>query len=127
MPGRRSARSDERSQAKRAVGAKADRRPRGEVIWYGYLGPDRQPLPGFGAYRIKQPAYDEGNLAVSRAFGDRLERPFVSSVPDVRKFDFNPETDHFIILASDGVWDVMTSKEAVNFVRYTLWVGLFPR
>ena len=67
-----------------------------------------------GAYRIN------GNLAVSRAFGDRLERPFVSSVPEVRKFNVDADNDHFIILASDGMWDVMTSKQAVEFVRLIL-------
>lgn len=34
--------------------------------WYGYLGPDRQPVAGMGAYRMN------GNLAVSRALGNWL-------------------------------------------------------
>ncbi len=86
----------------------------GNVRWYGYLGPDRQPVPGMGAYRIN------GNLAVSRAFGDRLETPFVSDEPDICCFERNHETDRFIILASDGLWDVMSSQEAVRFVQQIL-------
>lgn len=86
----------------------------GNVRWYGYLGPDRQPVQGMGAYRIN------GNLAVSRAFGDRLETPFVSDEPDVEKFDRDHDADRFIILASDGLWDVMTSQEAVKFVMQVM-------
>jgi len=86
----------------------------GDVSWYGYLGPDRQPVPGMGAYRIN------GNLAVSRAFGDSLERPFLSDIPDVKCFTRNKESDRFIILASDGLWDVMSGKEAVRFVQQIL-------
>jgi serine/threonine protein phosphatase PrpC len=67
-----------------------------------------------GAYRIN------GNLAVSRAFGDRLETPFVSDQPDVTQFEREHETDRFIIIASDGLWDVMTSQEAVRFVQQIL-------
>ena len=86
----------------------------GHVRWYGYLGPDRQPVVGMGAYRIN------GNLAVSRALGDRLETPFVSDEPDVCCFERNYETDRFLILASDGLWDVMNGKEAVRFVQQIL-------
>uniref|UniRef100_A0A7S2WR74 PPM-type phosphatase domain-containing protein n=1 Tax=Mucochytrium quahogii TaxID=96639 RepID=A0A7S2WR74_9STRA len=86
----------------------------GNVRWYGYLGPDRQPVPGMGAYRIN------GNLAVSRALGDRLESPFVSDKPDIECFERDEEADRFIILASDGLWDVMTSREAVRFVQQIL-------
>ncbi len=86
----------------------------GNVRWYGYLGPDRQPVHGMGAYRIN------GNLAVSRAFGDRLETPFVSDQPEVTQFERDHETDRFIIIASDGLWDVMTSQEAVRFVQQIL-------
>mmetsp|Transcript_24056 Transcript_24056/g.42461 ORF Transcript_24056/g.42461 Transcript_24056/m.42461 type:complete len:347 (+) Transcript_24056:394-1434(+) len=86
----------------------------GNVRWYGYLGPDRQPVHGMGAYRIN------GNLAVSRAFGDRLETPYVSCKPDITCFERNFEADRFIILASDGLWDVMSSQEAVRFVQQIL-------
>lgn len=83
----------------------------GVVRWHGYLGPDRLPVPGMGAFRIN------GNLAVSRALGDRLEVPFVSSEPEIKRFNRNLEEDRFIILASDGLWDVISSQEAVDFVR----------
>jgi serine/threonine protein phosphatase PrpC len=82
----------------------------GSVRWHGYLGPDRLPVQGMGAYRIN------GNLAVSRAIGDALERPFVSSAPDICEFD-KQDDDKFILLASDGLWDVMSSQEVCDFVK----------
>jgi len=86
----------------------------GTVQWYGYLGPDRQPVTGMGAYRVN------GNLAVSRALGDRLETPFVTAEPDIVHFNREKENDHFIVLASDGLWDVMSSHDCVKFVQQIL-------
>jgi serine/threonine protein phosphatase PrpC len=82
----------------------------GVVKWHGYLGPDRLPVQGMGAYRIN------GNLAVSRAIGDSLERPFVSSQPDICEFE-RSDDDRFILVASDGLWDVISSQEAVDFIK----------
>eukprot|EP00047_Mylnosiga_fluctuans_P021596 m.106834 g.106834 ORF g.106834 m.106834 type:complete len:445 (+) comp8955_c2_seq7:562-1896(+) len=66
-------------------------------------------------------------LAVSRAFGDhyfkskeaRPEARMVSSVPDVAVIARQPE-DEFLLLACDGVWDVMDPQQACDFVREQL-------
>lgn len=58
-------------------------------------------------------------LAVSRALGDRdFKRPYplVSAVPDVRSHTLTEE-DSFVILASDGLWDVMTDEKAVKIAE----------
>ena len=41
------------------------------------------------------------------------------AVPEVAVEPIRPE-DEFLILASDGLWDVMSSQKAVNFVRRAL-------
>lgn len=56
-----------------------------------------------------------GQLAVSRAFGDRSLKTHLRSDPDVKEWDVDSETQ-FLILASDGLWKVMDNQEAVNFV-----------
>ena len=63
------------------------------------------------------------DMAVSRALGDHeyknpeLEpkNQIISPVPDVNVFDRDKE-DMFIVLASDGVWDVMSNEEVMDFV-----------
>lgn len=48
-------------------------------------------------------------LSASRALGD-FSIPGISSVPDIKTFDIEPE-DYRLVLACDGVFDVMPSEE----------------
>lgn len=50
-----------------------------------------------------------GVLAVSRAFGDKPLKRYVIATPDVRDEKIAPE-DEFLILASDGLWDVCMNQ-----------------
>lgn len=63
----------------------------------------------------------QGRLMVSRAMGDRSVKRFISPTPEVQTVSIR-ETDDFIILASDGLWDVVSSQEAVSMVRSTVRV-----
>jgi protein phosphatase 1L len=54
-------------------------------------------------------------LSVSRAFGDTDTKRFVIQKPDIFRHTLR-KGDEFIILACDGLWDVLSNKEAVNFV-----------
>jgi len=67
----------------------------------------------------------DGDLAVSRGFGDfaykrRNDLPpheqKVTCIPDIKIIERSPEDD-VLILACDGLWDVMSSSESVLFVR----------
>ena len=68
-----------------------------------------------------------GRLAVSRAFGDKtykilggkIKAPLVSNVPTISRKQLTPQ-NKFLILASDGLWDVMTNQEAVDLVHKKL-------
>lgn len=62
----------------------------------------------------------DGNLALSRAIGDRSERPFVSNIADISKRSIDEHADSFLVLATDGLFDVMTSQEVVDFIRDTM-------
>jgi len=55
----------------------------------------------------------EGVLAVSRAIGDRRLKKFVSALPEVAQVFLTDEHTH-LLLASDGVWDVLTMPEAAD-------------
>lgn len=65
-----------------------------------------------------------GNLALSRAFGDfhykgndslPADQQIVSPFPDVKTIDLTDDVD-FIVLACDGIWDVLSSEEVVEFI-----------
>lgn len=58
----------------------------------------------------------QGILAVSRAFGDIiLKNKGVSVLPFVTTLEIVPDISH-IILACDGVWDVMNDDEVVDII-----------
>ncbi|KAK7383441.1 hypothetical protein VNO78_29120 [Psophocarpus tetragonolobus] len=57
-----------------------------------------------------------GVLAMSRSIGDRYLKPWIIPEPEVT---FIPRTkdDDCLILASDGLWDVMTNEEVCDLAR----------
>nr|XP_009380978.1 PREDICTED: probable protein phosphatase 2C 10 isoform X3 [Musa acuminata subsp. malaccensis] len=57
-----------------------------------------------------------GQLAVSRAFGDKDLKRHLRSDPDVCCVDVTADID-LLILASDGIWEVMSNKEAIEIAR----------
>ncbi|GAV65358.1 PP2C domain-containing protein [Cephalotus follicularis] len=59
-----------------------------------------------------------GQLAVSRAFGDKNLKLHLRSDPDIQSADIDCDTD-LLILASDGLWKVMSNAEAVDIARKT--------
>ena len=57
-----------------------------------------------------------GILAMSRALGDLFLKPYVSAEPDVVALPLDA-TDEFVILASDGVFDVFDNEQVVRIAR----------
>lgn len=73
-----------------------------------------------------------GDLAVSRALGDfvykrcdtvEAKEQAVTAFPEVIVQARVPEEDEFIVLACDGIWDVMSSQEVVDKVHDMLKNG----
>lgn len=58
----------------------------------------------------------DGQLAVARAFGDLSLKVHLSSEPDV-KDDIIDDKTEFLVLASDGLWKVMSNQEVVDAIR----------
>ena len=67
-----------------------------------------------------------GKLSLSRAIGDlaykqnsnlTVDKQAITCVPDVTKRDRNIDEDSFILIACDGIWDVVTSAEANQYIR----------
>jgi serine/threonine protein phosphatase PrpC len=69
-----------------------------------------------GPYRVWLPRKDHPGLAMSRSIGDRIaKRIGVIATPIIHDFPLYQQ-DLFIVIASDGVWDVMENIEVINFV-----------
>lgn len=58
----------------------------------------------------------DGQLAVARAFGDKNLKMHLSSEPDVVMEMIDNDTE-FIILASDGLWKVMSNQDAADAIK----------
>ncbi|KAL9651851.1 hypothetical protein ABK040_000198 [Willaertia magna] len=73
-----------------------------------------------------------GTLAVSRAFGDLSYKKYekvspeeqaVTALPEIKRVivDLSDESEYnFVIMACDGVWDVMSNTDATSFVLQRL-------
>ena len=68
-------------------------------------------------------------LNLSRAIGDHsykttdglpLSEQMITSLPDIRTLDIDPETDSFMVLACDGIWNFMSSQEVCEFIQERL-------
>ncbi|KAG6471559.1 hypothetical protein ZIOFF_069003 [Zingiber officinale] len=80
---------------------------------------ERESIETRGGFVTNMPgdcARVNGQLAVSRAFGDKNLKTLIRSYPDVQVQDTNSETE-LLILASDGLWKVMSNEEAVDLAR----------
>ncbi|KAH7000288.1 phosphatase 2C-like domain-containing protein [Ilyonectria destructans] len=60
-----------------------------------------------------------GVLAVTRALGDAYMKKLVTGHPYTTETVIQADSDEFIIIACDGLWDVCTDQEAVDLVRNT--------
>jgi len=75
-----------------------------------------------------------GNLALSRAMGDFVfkmndklsaSEQIVTCYPDVETAEVSDDWD-FLLLACDGIWDVLSNQEVSDFVLSRLGQGLEP-
>uniref|UniRef100_A0A453F5U0 protein-serine/threonine phosphatase n=1 Tax=Aegilops tauschii subsp. strangulata TaxID=200361 RepID=A0A453F5U0_AEGTS len=60
-----------------------------------------------------------GVLATSRSIGDYYLKPYVIAEPEVTVMD-RTDKDEFLILASDGLWDVVSNDVACKIARNCL-------
>jgi protein phosphatase 1L len=73
----------------------------------------------YGTWRV------EGVLAVTRAIGDRKLKTFVTATPEIHERHIQRD-DEFLVLATDGVWDVLSSQDSCDIVKSVLSAGGSP-
>lgn len=57
-----------------------------------------------------------GMLAITRALGDADLKEYVSGRPFTSEVILDPSLDTHLILACDGLWDVVTDKECIDYI-----------
>lgn len=67
-----------------------------------------------------------GGLNLSRAIGDHSYKQnknlspreqMITALPDVRTLTLDVNSDDFMVLACDGIWNYMSSQEVIDFIR----------
>ncbi|PIN02429.1 Serine/threonine protein phosphatase [Handroanthus impetiginosus] len=57
-----------------------------------------------------------GVLAMSRAFGNRMLKQFVVAEPEIQEQEVDQDLE-LLVLASDGLWDVVPNEDAVSIAQ----------
>jgi len=71
----------------------------------------------FGPPRVWLKNEDVPGLAMSRSFGDEVAASVGTiSEPEIEEYEIT-ENDKFIIIASDGIWEFISSQECVEFIK----------
>jgi len=87
----------------------------------GFVSPP--PEPGLSSRVWLDKEWSQIGLAMARSIGDHAVKPIgVIAEPVVSFHDVN-ENDSFLILATDGVWEFISSAEAVEIVATNLHKG----
>ena len=75
--------------------------------------------------RVTSDGRVNGGLSLSRALGDHsyktnkeltLEEQMITALPDIKTIELRPKDD-FIVIACDGIWNSMNSKEVVDYIN----------
>jgi serine/threonine protein phosphatase PrpC len=70
-----------------------------------------------GPYRVWELETNSPGLTMSRSIGDLAAKEIgVISAPIITIHAIAPERDHFIVVASDGIWTCMDNQDVINFV-----------
>lgn len=87
----------------------------------GFVCPPQEE--GLSARVYLDPDFTMIGLAMGRSIGDHAVKSVgVIADPEVLEFDVDP-ADQFMIMASDGVWEFISSQEAVDIVSKNLQEG----
>lgn len=87
-----------------------------DIVLDGRIKGGLQPSRSFGDIMYKEPVI--GILLPDLVKHQRQwNPPYVKSEPSIHHEEINVATDEFIVIASDGLWDMFTNTEVINMVE----------
>jgi hypothetical protein len=75
-------------------------------------------LQGEGLKVLLQEGAEKGSWPKDFAAKHKFSADPVIPLPDVSQVDLQPDSDEFIVIATDGLWDCMPAGEACRFARW---------
>lgn len=81
---------------------------KGGIVEYGRVGNKLAITRSFGDFQFKSKTNEKG---------EKIRNDMITSEPEIRYTNYDPKDDDFILLASDGLFDIFTSQKAVDFIR----------
>ncbi|GBG26994.1 Protein phosphatase 2C 29 [Hondaea fermentalgiana] len=82
-----------------------------------YIKGKLQPTRAFGDFYLKYAEFMRGaeeDAAAGRYVPPPYTPPYITATPEVQVRTLRKGVDEFLIMATDGLWDVMSSQEAVD-------------
>ena len=89
---------------------------------HGIIHPFKEDNNEFvGPQRVWTEADEVPGLAMTRSFGDQVAATVgVICIPEIKEYKFD-KGDSFFILASDGLWEFIESKEVLDTLKTSVW------
>lgn len=93
-----------------------------------------QPTRAFGDFSLKfsefnGPPYDKGDRSAGHHTPAPFSPPYITAIPELKSVKLHDggenNSDRFLILGSDGVWDFLSNEQAVECVREQVVLGDF--
>ncbi|KAH9253761.1 hypothetical protein BASA81_008379 [Batrachochytrium salamandrivorans] len=84
-----------------------------------YIKGKLQPTRAFGDFYLKYSEFmrhPDQHASAGRYISPPYTPPYISASPEITVSKLRPGVDDFLILGTDGLWDFVTSQEAVNVV-----------
>jgi len=88
----------------------------------GFVSPP--PEPGLSSRVWLDSSHTQIGLAMARSIGDHAVKGVgVISEPEVTMHTIDEDVDEFVIIATDGVWEFLSSEDAVDIVQKHLYIA----
>jgi pyruvate dehydrogenase phosphatase len=89
------------------------KRPNGKVC---YVKGRLQPTRSLGDFHLKYKEFNEMNSLGFKKPIKNFNGPYISATPEITVYDINYSTDKYLVIATDGLSDFLSSAEVVNII-----------
>ena len=73
-------------------------------------------IQSLGDFHLKYKEFNEYNQKNYKRPIKNFNGPYIKSNPDIKIFDITPN-DEYIVLGTDGLWDLMGSKDVAEIIK----------